>query len=533
MLKNKQFKFSAIIIPITLLLVFTAENTYIGISSPEPSLTITTATNKKSYLLRQKVEINGNITLDGSPASDLLVSIQLNNPSDNPFAFQTIQVGNPTLPFSINITNLFITDTDNNPINTVKIGTSVMVGMTIYNYASTARAVFATFTVFDANMVPLATKTWSGTIDAQSSATPKYPVYIPKSACSGKALIVGNLYSKEPKTGGVLLSLPKTVYFCISRVQQGQFTYPTLPPPPPQTTLGIYTAQITLPPDPTAGTYGVYVLGQVNLTTTSTASTTFNVYNSAGYPPQASFAYWPVTPYLNMTVDFDASSSTPEGFGDVITQYEWNFGDGTSKITETDPYISRAYQITGTFNVTLKVTDNEGLWSTTTKPITILPEFGPTANFTWIPVTPVINETVTFDASGSTLGWCARTQRYSPIQNYTWNFGDGTGSFTTSSYIITHSYTQPNNYTVLLTVRDADGRVSTKTALIQVLNFTIKIYDFNGDGIIDMKDVRRAAKAFGAEPDDPNWDPVVDVNHDNIIDMKDIRAVAKNFGKDP
>jgi hypothetical protein len=56
------------------------------------------------------------------------------------------------------------------------------------------------------------------------------------------------------------------------------------------------------------------------------------------------------------------------------------------------------------------------------------------------------------------------------------------------------------------------------------------IGDFNWDYIVDMKDIRRAAKAFGTYPGHERWDPICDTNGDDLIDMKDIRMVAKGFG---
>lgn len=539
-LKNKQFKFSVIIISIILLLAFTAENIYIEISSPDPSLTITTATNKRSYLLRQKVEINGNITLDGSPASDLIVAVQIDNPKDWPTICRTIQIGNPTQNWSINITDLFLTDITNNPTNTLKTNTEAKFGITLYNWQSTAIAVFTAFTVFDANMVPLVTKTWNGTLNPKQSVTIKYPIYIPAWACSGKALLVGNVYSKEPKTGGIALSLEKTAYFCISRTQQGQLEYPTLPPPPPQTTPGIYSTQIWLPPDPTEGNYLVYVLGQVSPIIMSSDSTTFNVKNSEGYPPQASFAYWPVDPYENMTVDFDASSSTPEGFNDTIIRYEWDFGDGTPKLIKEgtyidppDPTATHAYAESNQYIITLNVTDNEELWSTTSKPITVYPEFDPTANFTWNPKTPIINETITFDASNSVEGWSKTKGAFSPIVSYAWNFSDGTGIATVTQPQINHNFTEPGNYTVTLTITDDVDRSDSISAIIQVLNVTIKDYDLNHDGVIDGSDLILIARAYGSYPGHPDWNPIADINGDEVVDGSDVILVARHFGEDP
>ena len=55
--------------------------------------------------------------------------------------------------------------------------------------------------------------------------------------------------------------------------------------------------------------------------------------------------------------------------------------------------------------------------------------------------------------------------------------------------------------------------------------------DINGDGKVDMKDVGIVAKAFGATPSNPRWDPAADLDGDGRIDMKDIAIVAANFGK--
>jgi hypothetical protein len=58
--------------------------------------------------------------------------------------------------------------------------------------------------------------------------------------------------------------------------------------------------------------------------------------------------------------------------------------------------------------------------------------------------------------------------------------------------------------------------------------------DINYDGKVDMKDISKAAKGFGANygpPVHPRWTFRCDFNNDRKIDMKDISRVAKNFGK--
>jgi len=474
-----------------------------SLETQSPALQITAKTDKNSYLLRQKVTIEGNITKDGIPATDLVVVIQAENPRGTRVACRTLTIGNPTQEWPITITNLFLMDMSNNPINTAKIGTLIQAGITIYNWQMTARNVFATVTVFDANMVPIHIGVWSGTLNPQQTMSPRFSVYIEKWACTGKILVCGNVYNKEPKTGGMALSLEKTAYFCISKTQQGLFEYPELPPPPPQTTPGVFTTTMRISPDPLPGQYTLYIKGQTDPTETSATATNFNVETSAGYPPQASFAYWPPEPYENMTVTLDASSSTAEGFNDTIIKYEWDFGDGTPNIIKQgtytnppDPTVTHRYVNTGQYITTLNVTDNEGLWSTTSKPIKIYPEFGPTANFTHTPLQPIVNQTITFNATGSQPGWSKTLGGYSPITNYNWNFSDGTIK-NTPNPTTTHNYTQPANYTVTLKITDSVGRIHTASKIIQVYNVTAKPWDVNSDGIVDIEDLYIVALHYG------------------------------------
>jgi len=87
-------------------------------------------------------------------------------------------------------------------------------------------------------------------------------------------------------------------------------------------------------------------------------------------PPEAYFTYSPLEPFQSTTVTFNASESyDPDGY---IISYKWNFSDGTPEIVETDPITTHSFTLSGTYIVTLNVTDNEGLWCTTTKPINIL-----------------------------------------------------------------------------------------------------------------------------------------------------------------
>lgn len=499
-------------------------------------LTVTAKTNRQYYLLRQKVTIEGNVSIDGTPADDLMITIQIDNPRGSPLLIRTLNIGNPTPPYTLNITQLYLTDTLETPINTIKAGSMFKACINIHNKQLSRVTYFVTITIFDANMVPIACQFQSGTIDQQTSLTAKFSIYMPKWATSGKALLVGNVYSKMPKEEGIAYSNEMTTYFCISKTQHGYFELPEISTPTPNTSPGQYRLDFHLPPDPFNGTYQLFVKGQKDIFTQSSTTTYFEVQNSNGYPPQASFIYWPSTPFVNQTVEFDASYSTPEGFKDTITKYEWNFGDGTI-ITVTDPTITHNYLQPGTYIVTLNVTDNEGLWSATSKPIKILPEFNPIAIFEWTPPTSNINQTVTFNASASIPGWSKQLGDFAPITSFTWNFSGiiiGPLSNPTVNYV----FSQPGNFTITLTVEDSVGRTNSTSRIIEVLNQTRRIYDVAEPyGKIDMKDVAVVARAFGTQQGDPNWNPMADITGpngepDGKVDMRDVSLVARHFGEE-
>lgn len=173
-------------------------------------------------------------------------------------------------------------------------------------------------------------------------------------------------------------------------------------------------------------------------------------------PPEASFTFSPTSPEVGQTVTFDASnSSDPDG---TIVNYFWIFGDGTTENQTGEVTTIHSYTSEGSYNVTLTVTDNDQLTNTTAKSITVSPppKEAPEASFSYSPLNPEVNETVTFDASGS-------SDADGTIINYMWDFGDGT---TGAGITATHSYTLNGTYTVVLTVTDNDDLTDTTTKTI-------------------------------------------------------------------
>jgi len=84
--------------------------------------------------------------------------------------------------------------------------------------------------------------------------------------------------------------------------------------------------------------------------------------------PIARFTFSPDPPYAMETVTFDARKSS----GDLVS-YRWDFGDGTPPNTTIYPITYHVFANLGTYNVTLTVTDREGLFNSAWQLVTVLP----------------------------------------------------------------------------------------------------------------------------------------------------------------
>ncbi len=161
----------------------------------------------------------------------------------------------------------------------------------------------------------------------------------------------------------------------------------------------------------------------------------------ANQPPVAD-ANGPYSGTVGVAVQFDGTgSSDADG---TIVAYDWDFGDGT---TGTGATPSHAYMTSGSFSVTLTVTDDAGDTGIDTTSATIgLGDLPPVADPNG-PYSGVVGAEVTFDGSGS-------SDPDGTIVAYDWDFGDGgVGTGANPTYI----YGAAGLYNVTLTVTDDTG----------------------------------------------------------------------------
>lgn len=160
---------------------------------------------------------------------------------------------------------------------------------------------------------------------------------------------------------------------------------------------------------------------------------------------------------VNEYITLDASDSIDTDGS--ITSYSWNFGDGNVTSTGAINSVVHSWSSSGTYTITLTVTDNQGATNTLTQTMVVSDYTNPIARFKFSPSNPSITQSVYFDASN-----CI-TDEGVTISTYAWNFGDGS---TSSESTIYHSYVGAGSYQVALTVTDSKSHTNTYTQTVTV-----------------------------------------------------------------
>ncbi|RME37046.1 MAG: PKD domain-containing protein, partial [Planctomycetota bacterium] len=191
--------------------------------------------------------------------------------------------------------------------------------------------------------------------------------------------------------------------------------------------------------------------------------------------PVARVTVGPLTGPAPLSVRFNAISSTDED-GDTL-RVRWDFDDPADpgiveKPIEGDDgrtgVVTHIYTQPGTYHPSATILDGhpggEDKWTIDTA-IVVTPSVpgssNPRAVFTIDPDPPVLGQPFVADASLS-----FDRPPGSRIASYTWDWGDGSPQ--ESGVVATHTYTEPGEYTITLTVADGETPPNTDTATLIV-----------------------------------------------------------------
>jgi gliding motility-associated-like protein len=177
--------------------------------------------------------------------------------------------------------------------------------------------------------------------------------------------------------------------------------------------------------------------------------------------------------YYEPTADFttvDACNNIPASFtdnstiiNDNITDWEWNLGDGTLSNSQN---LSHQYTDPNTYPVQLIVTTNNNCKDTIQKDLIRFPIPIADLNF----VNQCLYSPLEFNnQSNINLG--------NTIENYAWNFGDGTPIDLNENSV--HQYASPGTYQVGLTVISNNNCMDDTSVTVEV--FPVPQVNFNSD----------------------------------------------------
>src|SRR5258706_5190221 len=178
-------------------------------------------------------------------------------------------------------------------------------------------------------------------------------------------------------------------------------------------------------------------LSSEKILTLSQGAPTYVSFTASDFPSTgptiARFTFSPTNATINQDVSFNGSSSTVSN-----GTFGWDFGDGQTGAGVT---MTHQYSRSGTFTVTLSVTSDTRATSTSSRTINVSATLPPTtANFTFSPTNPAINQDVIFNTGAQGPGGMV-------TGIFAWDFGDGgTGVGAT----VTHRFARGGTFTVTL-----------------------------------------------------------------------------------
>ncbi len=192
-------------------------------------------------------------------------------------------------------------------------------------------------------------------------------------------------------------------------------------------------------PIPTAEhTYGAYGAYVVELTVLSSTGMTASASHMVPIP-------WPILitftcTVMGMSVMVDASGNVMDP---PIVSYDWNWGDGSMG---TGVVAVHTYLVSGTYDITLTLTDSFGQTYSTTRTVPVGGGQPPVMAFAYT----ISGFSVIVNAS--TLSGDVG------IVSYAWDWGDGING---TGMVASHAYSGAGPYVITLTVTDTNGHTSS------------------------------------------------------------------------
>jgi len=499
------------------------------------SLEVTARPDKSYYWLREIVNVHGNVTYNNEPVQEGLAAIEIGRTPSTTLSLRSVPVGAvPSEAWGVEILSLVPCDAGGNPQNNFKRGDCAYFMVTVRNNRLFPNEVLITIIIYDNDTIPLKFAFVKTTIAPEETFTFMPGLWIDDWASPGDALAYANVLTDWPRNEGYPYSPEKQATFGITELDESVYGQGFLETPL-QAPNGTFEANLRLSPEPPPGHYFVYVTAysQGRSGFTATGFMVNSTYPGSP-PPRASFVYEPPKPNYGMEIEFDASSSTAEGYGDSIISYAWDFGD---LLNDTGKIVRHTYSDEENYTVVLNVTDSEGLWNTTSRIIRV-------KTIHDVAVISIQCLDMIYSDWSVTISVIIKNEGNTPETfNVTAYYNNSVIEVLTISQLsafeeLTVTFTWdtagiivPANYTVKIEADMIPGDVNiTNNNLIYGPILARMLGDVWYDRHIDIYDVVRVTRIYNAISAEPRWDPQADLRPDGQINIYDVVKVTGIYG---
>ncbi|MEO7308809.1 MAG: PKD domain-containing protein [Chitinophagaceae bacterium] len=218
---------------------------------------------------------------------------------------------------------------------------------------------------------------------------------------------------------------------------------------------------------------GTYTISLVAVPAVGCLSDTFKKTVGVSPRPVAKFGY-DRNICVGDSIKFSDSSVYANG---IITNWQWNFGDGnTVNKTNKNPFYY-PYTVSGTYTVTLVITPNTGC--TDTFRLNVVVAQKPIASFVYSG-SPCKDSVLRFTPTSVSNGF--------PLQTWYWDFGNGQSVTATNANPVSATYTAVANNIVVKHVAGISSGCFSDTAYLPLVIHANPITDFSitGDTICEQ-----------------------------------------------
>lgn len=191
------------------------------------NLELTIVTEERCYVGEGGIiTIYGNLTADGSPVSDSLVSIQTIDSKGDTYAMRTVTMGSPLGPWLVEIVEVAACDSQGNPKSAFERGSYAGFKVSVRNNGGSEQKVAIPLTIVYSDEIPFITFViYNATLSpGATESVMMWPIEIPGNAPLGVTTIYASALTKWPKDGGIAYCPEKAASFTIISEGEGSST---------------------------------------------------------------------------------------------------------------------------------------------------------------------------------------------------------------------------------------------------------------------------------------------------------------------